>query len=458
MKKEQKFNKVLKDAKHALDSVGIPFHLHAGTALGAIRNKTFIPHDHDIDLAVFSKDVNTAAKVKKLTDSMQKNGFDVVAKLGTLGRGKEIQFEHVDLDVPLDIFWVYPGEYDGKKYNIVSSYYGECDKLKYKTCVWGYRPYKTESISFLGSKYQVVPEYTLVDMYGSDWKTPKKFAYHEGITTGGYKGFIPDYYEPRIVDCKIAFCFLLYDSVKHRGVWEKFFNQDKFSKKSYSIYAHLKEKTKNTPDWIGNNAIKSIKTDWCDDSLVWAWVNMLKEAMKDKQNEYFCLLSGECIPLFTFWETYDKITSSPRARIHVDYDAEPALTTGLYYADQWVILTRETAKAMIELQTTTKGKSFVKKIRKHMCDSDEDQCFCADELYPVNWFAHKYGRVGFSKHISKKVATYTHWSGKSHPDKFNKPKMQAFRNKICKSGAIFARKFNEPSAKELAMSCGSKHS
>ena len=56
---EKKFNDVLKSAKKALDSVNIPFHLHYGTALGAYREKSFIAHDHDIDLCVFSKDVNT---------------------------------------------------------------------------------------------------------------------------------------------------------------------------------------------------------------------------------------------------------------------------------------------------------------------------------------------------------------------------------------------------------------
>ena len=50
---QDNFNNVLKSAKEALDSVNIPFHLHAGTALGAHRERNFIKHDHDIDLAIF---------------------------------------------------------------------------------------------------------------------------------------------------------------------------------------------------------------------------------------------------------------------------------------------------------------------------------------------------------------------------------------------------------------------
>ena len=66
-KDEKQFNDVLKSAKRALDSINIPFHLHAGTSLGAYREKSFIAHDHDIDLALFSHDVNTYYKVKEMT-------------------------------------------------------------------------------------------------------------------------------------------------------------------------------------------------------------------------------------------------------------------------------------------------------------------------------------------------------------------------------------------------------
>jgi phosphorylcholine metabolism protein LicD len=57
--KAKDFNKVLVSAKKALDSIGMKFHLHAGTSLGAYREHSFIEHDHDIDIAVFYKDANT---------------------------------------------------------------------------------------------------------------------------------------------------------------------------------------------------------------------------------------------------------------------------------------------------------------------------------------------------------------------------------------------------------------
>jgi len=453
--KSRKFNNVLLDAKDALDSIGIPFHLHSGTALGAEREKDFIKHDHDIDLAVFYEDVNTASKVKAIEKAMKHAGFYVNHRLGTLPRGKEIQFIHEKTDIPLDIFWVYKGKYKGKEYYINGLYYGICDNYKYKMCVYGVSPYKPKTIILHGTEYKTIPVQTIVDLYGKDWKTPKKFSYEQGLSEE-FKGFIPDFFEPKDIDTKIAFCFLLYDTVKHRKIWEEFFNQDRGTEKSYNIYTHLKQVTNKTPDWVERNQISNIKTGWCEENLVWAWINLLKEAYKDPKNKYFCILSGECIPLFDYDTTYRKITGSKKSRINIDYNHVSWIEKRMYYADQWIILTRETAKKLIELKDTAKGKEWLKKTRKQMCMDDEDWCFCPDEIYPINWFVYNYGPPSSRKFRSKfklGPSTYTYWEDGPHPIKFTKPKVEKMKADICKSGALFGRKFYGTAAKELAMKC-----
>lgn len=451
MSKEQRFKKVLESAKEALDSINITFHLHSGTALGAHREKTFIKHDGDIDLSVFHQDVDKASDVKKIIKSMENEGFTLTDELGTIKRGKELKFEKSN--VPLDIFWTYKGEYRGKKYHLVASYFGNCDNLKYKICMWGYRPYKTQKIRFLGKSYNTVPRTTLEDMYGSDWKIVKKFNYYEGIESGGYKGLIKDYFAPKKVDTRIAFCFLTYDSIKHRTVWEKFFNQDDYPVKSYNIYSHVKKVTKDTPDWIKNAKVKTVKTEWCEMGLVNAWISMLKKAIKDKTNKYFCLLSGECIPLFKFWETYTKIKRSKKSRMLVDTHIDDF--NGLYKSDQWVILNRKCARILIELITTQKGKNFIKESKKNLCE--DDICFCPDEIYPVNWFTHIFGSPStkrFKANIINKESTYTYWVKPPHPVKFTYPRMIKMKKEICQAGAVFGRKFNSKAAKGIAMNCG----
>uniref|UniRef100_A0A6C0CZ32 Uncharacterized protein n=1 Tax=viral metagenome TaxID=1070528 RepID=A0A6C0CZ32_9ZZZZ len=453
--KSKIFNEVLVDAKHALDSIGIPFHLHSGTALGAHREHDFIQHDDDIDLAVFYEDVNDKSSVDDIIKSMENNGFDLEAKLGKLNRGFELKFTHNIQAVSLDIFWVYPGRYRGKDYYILSSYYGECDNLKHKMCVWAYRPYDTVKIKFLGHTYNVLPKMTLVDAYGKDWKIPKKFNYYEGLEEG-YKSLIRDYFKPVPVDNKIAFCFLLYDSVVHGKQWYDFFKQDKFPIKSYSVYSHVKTITNKTQEWIRENHIRAIKTGWCEENLVWAWINLLKQALKDPNNKYFVLLSGECIPLFGFWDTYKEITASKKSRINIDLNSEATIETGLAYADQWILLNRKHAELLVELKTTEKGKEFVKNIRKLIGD------FCPDELYPVNWFMENYGKssfASFKREFNVMPTTYTYWDGKhTSPIRYTSPRMRKDKGKICSSGALFARKFNKKAGIELSGKCDKRKS
>jgi hypothetical protein len=447
------FNEVLLRAKHCLDSIDIPFHLHSGTALGAHREHDFIEHDDDIDLAVFYSDVNRPSQVNKIIEVMTDAGFELDDKLGTLKRGFELKFWDAETEIPLDIFWVYEAMYRGKKYYILSSYYDKCDNFKHKACVWAYRPYKTVKMDFLGHKYNVLPTKTLVDAYGKDWKIPKKFSYSEGLESG-YKSMIQDFYDPIPIDTKIAFCFLVYDQVKHPKQWQQFFKEDSYPIKSYSIYSHIKKITEFTQPWLIDNKIKTINTEWCGESLVWAWINMLKEALKDKKNKYFTILSGECIPLFGFWDTYNKIVSSSKSRVNIDPNAESTADTGLVYADQWVILNRKHAKLLIKLKETVKGQKYANSLKKIIGG------YCPDELYPINWFIYNYGKPytsSFKKEFKLTPSTFTYWTGKKpHPIKYNSPKMKADKPKICRSGAVFARKFNNKAAKELSGNCPSK--
>jgi len=442
--KEKQFLGVLLSAKNALDSIGVRFHIHAGTALGAHREKSFIPHDHDIDTAIFYKDANTPQKIKKIKESMIANGFSISAELGKLDNGYEIQFSKDD--VPLDIFWVYDGEYRGKKYYIISSYYGMCDSLPNGQCIWAYRPYDVEKIDFLGHDLYTVPATTLVDMYGEDWRTPKQYGYYEGINDGFYKGFTKDYYNPR-PDIKFAFCFLLYDHVVHDSIWKNFFKEDNYPIRSFNIYTHLKTETEKTQKWVLDNKIPSIQTSWCGESLVYAYINMLKKALEDKTNKYFILLSGDCIPLYNYEQTYKKLTSTEKSRINIWRDE------GLYKAGQWSILNRECAKMLIKLQDTKEGEKFVENIR----NESGINYGCPDEFYPINWFVYKYGKPStedFKKHFKKQMTTYTYWkSGKSSPSKLKTPQLLKLKQEICDSGAIFARKFNKKSAKVIHGSC-----
>ena len=89
---------------------------------------------------------------------------------------------------------------------------------------------------------------------------------------------------------------------------------------------------------------------------------MLKNALKDKNNQYFAILSGACLPLYDFAKTYRMITGSKKSRVEINYDAAVYKETGLYYASQWMILNRECAELLVKLRTTVGGKKYYRKI------------------------------------------------------------------------------------------------
>lgn len=250
---------------------------------------------------------------------------------------------------------------------------------------------------------------------------------------------------------KIAFCFLLYNTVKHSKIWEDFFSQDEGN--THSIYTHLKSSDEKTQKWLKKHRVPSIKTEYCKLSLVYAWIQLLQHALKDPSNKYFIILSGECVPVFTYNKVYQKITRSKKSRINIDAHGCVTHETGYYWADQWCILNRKHAELLVKLKTTEEGRKFAKKVTKEIIYD-----FCPDEIVPVNWFAKKYGKISgkkFQKEFRRIPTTFTHWDnyGSWSPKKLNKTMLKKLHKKICESGAVFARKFYGTSAKQVAMSC-----
>ena len=158
---------------------------------------------------------------------------------------------------------------------------------------------------------------------------------------------------------------------------------------------------------------------------------MLKKGLQNKDNKYFVLLSGECIPLYPFWETYKKITSSKKSRIEIE--KQKSKGNIYYYASQWVILTRKNAEMIIKMDMK-KCKEILKKIGNH----------CPDEIYPMCELVQKLGKPSskkFKSQIINKVTTKAIWGGGNHPVKFEEMN-EKIKKDFCDSGALFARKFD----------------
>lgn len=108
---------------------------------------------------------------------------------------------------------------------------------------------------------------------------------------------------------KIAFLFLLIDNPNFSDLWDEYFknNNDKIN-----IYIHPKYPEKHT--WKPKNIIKNIKkTSW--GCIVGAYIELLKEAFKNKDNYKFVVMSESCVPIKNFDKFYNEITKNNRSWI-----------------------------------------------------------------------------------------------------------------------------------------------
>lgn len=275
---------------------------------------------------------------------------------------------------------------------------------------------------------------------------------------------------------KIAFMFLLYDKIQHQKLWEDFFSGDPLREK-YSIYSHPKVINEKTPQWIIDNCVRTVKTDWCSENLVKALCQMLKKALKDKNNTHFAFLSGTCIPLYDFQKTYKKIVKEKKTRMNYFKSLLFGNKKEDYIASQWLILNRKVAKDLIKLfnPKNKSAKKFIKTQRKRYKDhgvkiknktytfhdfkGDDKEWHggCPDEVFPIEWFIKLYGKPSsqrFKKNIKFQETTWILWDSTfTHPYIINKTQLKKYKKNMCTSNSIFARKFNKTTAKMIGMQC-----
>jgi hypothetical protein len=205
--------------------------------------------------------------------------------------------------------------------------------------------------------------------------------------------------------------------------------------------------TENTPPIISENAIETIPTEWCDESLVTAFINMIKIGLVNKRNKYFVLISGACIPLYNFNDTYNIIMHN-KSRIEFKIiETEDGFE--YFYSSQWVLLSRKDATLLTKID--------YKSMREFYAKTDN----CPDEIYPMAWFTKKLGYPGtgskFDKEFDNKITTFTEWPkrGAGHPKTLNK---SFDLKKLCDSEALFARKFTKGAAEKFGLACSKQKS
>ena len=170
---------LLEHVSDILEEKGCNYFLDAGTLLGAVRDKKFIPWDHDVDLGLI---YTNQEEIDKLIIAL-KNNFYVRAlkfkddpEIWNLGKYRIIKvYKKIGLfrrdKLCLDIFIFYKSTLETTNQKV------------YKYGVWGRNAFYPEnilkefqSIEFYNRQY-TAPKNTnafLEFKYGEDWRTPKK--------------------------------------------------------------------------------------------------------------------------------------------------------------------------------------------------------------------------------------------------------------------------------------------
>ena len=119
-------------------------------------------------------------------------------------------------------------------------------------------------------------------------------------------------------EAKIAFLFLTYNNLNRPDIWNKFLDS---KTNSFTIYNHAKEPANVTDSLLSKKHIsENIETCWGCFGTVEANILMLKEALKDKLNKKFILVSDSCIPIVPFDDLYKELMKDDKSIINIFYN------------------------------------------------------------------------------------------------------------------------------------------
>ena len=100
---------------------------------------------------------------------------------------------------------------------------------------------------------------------------------------------------------RIAFLFLTINDINFPDIWTQYFHghQDQIN-----IYCHPKNSENVVTPWLKNNIIPTlVDTGW--GYIVIAYYELMKEAIKNKDNVKFIVISESDVPLLNFNKMYD---------------------------------------------------------------------------------------------------------------------------------------------------------
>ena len=137
--------------------VNLRFFLIFGTCLGAVRDKSFIKYDTDIDLGIYKLDKNKL--ILAIEELIEKDNFEI-SKISILNESITIVYKNIIIDIGLfhkkDNYYIYNDFYENK---MPQEFLDRLEKVKFLG--------KNFNVPFTGERY-------LKYQYGKNWEVPTK--------------------------------------------------------------------------------------------------------------------------------------------------------------------------------------------------------------------------------------------------------------------------------------------
>ncbi|WOH15510.1 hypothetical protein DCAR_0935051 [Daucus carota subsp. sativus] len=216
---------------------------------------------------------------------------------------------------------------------------------------------------------------------------------------------------------KIAFMFLIKQTVSFAPLWEKFFRGNEGR---YSIYVHSDpsyNQSETESSMFRDRRIPSKVVEWGNANMIEAERRLLANALLDFSNQRFVLLSESCIPLYNFSTLYSYLMNSSENFVEA-YDLNSPVGRGRYSQEmyptiklnewrkgsQWFQIDRQLA---IQVISDTTYITMFQKYCKGLCYSDEH--------YLPTLVSTKYWKKN-----SNRTLTWVDWSrGGPHPSRYS---------------------------------------
>lgn len=120
-----------------------------------------------------------------------------------------------------------------------------------------------------------------------------------------------------ITSQKIAFLFLTRGHIPFEQLWKEFFSF-RVNSDEYTVYVHPQKgfRFRNTSFFYRREIVHTVQTTYLKASVQMAERELLKTALEDKDNAYFCLISESCIPLHPFQAMKHALLASGRSVVN----------------------------------------------------------------------------------------------------------------------------------------------